>query len=100
MWTAKFRAQSSLIHFIKSNFGHWFCKDQNSLCAQSIHTRIDFISGFLAVVVVESRIIFSSLSVKNAHIWEIDFDEINLEMIQTSEQPKIFSFNGPSFNMN
>jgi len=36
MWTAKFRAQSSIIHFIKSNFGHWFCKDQNSLCAQGI----------------------------------------------------------------
>ena len=72
---------------------------RSKLTLRAKYTRIDFISGFVAVVVVESRIIFSSLSVKNAHIWEIDFDETNLEMIQTSEQPKIFSFNGPSFKI-
>ena len=28
------RAESSLIDFVNTNFGKWFCKGQNSLCGQ------------------------------------------------------------------
>ena len=48
---------------------------RSKLTLRTRHSQIDFIFGCLAVVVAEGREILS----KNAHIWEISFDEINLE---------------------